>query len=231
MFYSSANTSSISLLFIQDQRRTFFILWSSSENSPKYSSSSYLPPSVCLACSFSQSFNYSTQLYWASIYQVSSPALGAENARWISHLLMLLFSSHYKLSLHFRATLSPSSLFLLAILFRLVICNLVQYFADVLLPSINILLKHLTSSKLINLLTYLFSGFFQKNTPGNTNGLGQRTFTSLSDINFNVSIINSLGSSGLYRGYPPFWRRDFQACFGDDSKSKIILWTEIHFPN
>lgn len=35
LFYSpSANTSYISLLFIHDQSRTFFILWSSTENSP-----------------------------------------------------------------------------------------------------------------------------------------------------------------------------------------------------
>ena len=48
----------------------------------------------------------------------------------------------------------------------------------------NISLKHLTNSKWINLIKYLFSGFFEKNIPGHINGLGQRTMTLLSKINF-----------------------------------------------
>lgn len=47
--------------------------------------------------------------------------------------LMPLFYSHHKLCLPFRATLSPSSLCILNILFRSVICKLVQCFANVLL--------------------------------------------------------------------------------------------------
>lgn len=65
LFCSSATTSYISLPFICDQTKLLFILWSSPETHPNIASL-YLPPSVCLAGSLTQSFNYSTKLYWAS---------------------------------------------------------------------------------------------------------------------------------------------------------------------
>lgn len=65
LFCSSATTSYISLPFICDQTKPLFILWSSPETHPNIASL-YLPPSVCLAGSLTQSFNYSTKLYWAS---------------------------------------------------------------------------------------------------------------------------------------------------------------------
>lgn len=65
LFCSSATTSYTSLPFICDQTKPLFILWSSPETHPNIASL-YLPPSVCLAGSLTQSFNYSTKLHWAS---------------------------------------------------------------------------------------------------------------------------------------------------------------------
>lgn len=73
LFYSpSTSTSYIFQLFIHDQSRILFVLWSSTENSPKCNSSSYLPPFVCLPVHYSV-----IQLFYKailSIYQVSNPS-------------------------------------------------------------------------------------------------------------------------------------------------------------
>lgn len=55
----TSTASYTSLPFICDQTKPLFSLWSPPETHPNIASL-YPPPSVCLACSFTQSFNYST---------------------------------------------------------------------------------------------------------------------------------------------------------------------------